>query len=155
MKKLAWLSAIGVLSTLCSSVAAEDFERWKQAEQWVLLDTLTDLEWTRRDNLGDINWNNARQYCRTLEISGGGWQLPTLAQLSQVYTQGRDGTARCGGGLCPVSPKFYLTGQWFWASDEHEDPAGAYIMSLALGTQGTLSRSTSSKRRALCVRRRS
>jgi len=152
--KTAYMIVAFVLITFCSPLAAEDFERWKQTEQWVLLDTLTDLEWTRRDNLGDVNWNEARQYCRTLEISGSGWRLPSRAELSQVFTGGRDGTTQCGNYECKVSSKFYLTGPRFWTS-EREGSSEAWYMNLFYGTRSSGPVSNSVNLRALCVRPRS
>lgn len=140
-------------------VKADELERWEVVERMVLLDTFTDLEWTRRDNLKDINWNEAKAYCDSLEIGGGGWRLPTMDELAQFYDERRYGDTPCRSYdgrpfSCSVTPKFHLTGPSFWSS-ELRGSSEAWGVDLFNGDQGSGSVSGSDARRALCVRRRS
>lgn len=137
------------------ATAQEDSGRWVLKEPAVLEDTFTGLQWTQRDSLGDTNWNAAKSYCAALSWGGGGWRLPTMQELSQVDTGGRDGTTPCGGSVCKVSPKFYLTGPWFWSGDQGDSSSEAWNMHLNDGNRYSGPVSTSLSKRALCVRRRS
>jgi len=134
--------------------AAEDSGRWEFKEKGVIVDAFSGLQWTQRDNLGDITWPDAKAYCDTLPLAGGGWRLPTMQELSQVYTAGRDGTTPCGESVCKVSPKFYLTAKWFW-SGERRGSSSAWYISLANVGRFVASLSDSDRNRALCVRRHS
>jgi hypothetical protein len=138
---------------------AQQLERWEGLERMVLLDTFTDLEWTRRDNLKDINWHDAKAYCDALEIGGGGWRLPTMDELDQLIDERRYGNTPCGAYAgkkfsCPVTPKFYLTGPFVWSS-EQTSSSRAWGMLLSHDTPSSPAVSVSGGRRALCVRRRS
>lgn len=49
-------------------------------------DTQTGLTWAAKDNEGDSNWENAKQYCENYR--GGGhsdWRMPTVAELQSLY----------------------------------------------------------------------
>jgi hypothetical protein len=64
-----------------------------------VLDTSSDLMWAAKDNGSDMNWTNAKSYCRNYR--GGGykdWRMPTQAELAHLY----DGTAKGQNG-------YYLT----------------------------------------------
>ena len=59
------------------------------AANGVVTDTRTGLQWAAKDNGRDINWHNARAYCRN--YSGGGhtdWRLPTVSELKGLYKAG-------------------------------------------------------------------
>ena len=138
--------------------AAEDSGRWEFKEKGVIVDAFSGLQWTQRDNLGDITWPDAKAYCDTLPLAGGGWRLPTMQELSQVYTAGRDGTTPCGESVCKVSPKFYLTNVWFWSNEltaSSDGSSGAWGILLRNGNRDVTTLSDSGIPRALCVRRRS
>lgn len=51
-----------------------------------VLDTHNNLMWAAKDNGGDINWANARNYCKNYR--GGGytdWRMPTSYELMNLY----------------------------------------------------------------------
>lgn len=158
IKSLGLAFAAAALLLPGGAVAKEDSGRWELKEKGVIVDTFTDLQWTQRDNLYDINWRDAKAYCEALPLAGGGWRLPTMQELNQVYTAGRDGTTPCGDYTCKVSPKFYLTSVWFWSNEltaTSDGSSGARGIRLLSGSRHVYTLSSSDGNRALCVRRRS
>jgi hypothetical protein len=104
------------------------------------------LEWTQSDNGYDIDWDSARSYCAS---KGGGWRLPTVAELQSLYDRSLAGVG-CGGGTCYVSPLFRLTNIWFW-SNEPNGSSEAWYVTLGYGARNSNPRSVVILR-ALCVR---
>jgi len=158
MLNISKIMAVAALVLPAMATAVEDSGRWVLKEKGVIVDTFTDLQWTQRDNLYDINWPDAKAYCEALPLAGGGWRLPTIQELSQVYTAGRDGTTPCGDYTCKVSPKFYLTSVWFWSNEltaTSDGSSGARGILLSDGDRDVGPLSGSNVTRALCVRRRS
>ena len=158
MLNISKIMAVAALVLPAMATAVEDSGRWELKEKGVIVDTFTDLQWTQRDNLYDINWPDAKAYCEALPLAGGGWRLPTIQELSQVYTAGRDGTTPCGDYTCKVSPKFYLTSVWFWSNEltaTSDGSSGARDIFLFNGGRDVSTLSHSVNHRALCVRRRS
>lgn len=78
---------------------------------WV--DPSTGLMWVGKDNGRDVNWRNAKKYCRDLRLGGySDWRLGTIKELEGIY----DSTASArGGGVAAMHVKgnLFLTGrQW-------------------------------------------
>ena len=153
-RKIGILAAASLLLPAWAA-AQQDSGRWVLKEPAVLEDTFTGLQWTQRDSLSNTNWDQAKSFCATAPWGGGGWRLPTMQELSQVYTDGRDGTTPCGNHECKVSSKFYLTGPWFWSGDQGNSSSEVWMMGLHGGSRSSAAVSDSGGRRALCVRRRS
>lgn len=60
--------------------------RFKNNGDGTVTDAQTGLMWAASDNGRDINWADAREYCRT--YSGGGhtgWRMPTQDELAGLY----------------------------------------------------------------------
>jgi len=123
-------------------------------------DTATGLMWTKKDNGYDVDWQQATNYCRNLQLAGySGWRLPTIDELLGIYDSNISypGVAYVGYGGSQVA--WHVKGNldlsgWHWSSSEKTttgDPwhfgfyfAGQRIPS-ALGNRNN--------GRALCVRR--
>jgi hypothetical protein len=157
------VNAIGMLVGLfvLGISNAQQLERWEVVERMVLLDTFTDLEWTRRDNLKDINWHDAKTYCDTLDMEGGDWRLPTADELAYLLDEGRYGNTHCGtindrSVTCIMSPKFHLTGPVAWSSEQKNGSSSALSVVLKSNYDGDRRLagpfSLTNYRRAICVR---
>lgn len=110
----------------------------------VLLQPARGLLWTQSDNGSEINLDDARAYCAA---KGGGWRLPTTAELGSLLG---NQTASCGTAICKVSPHFDLTYWNFWSSDTY----GQYGTSVDLvsGAGGINDAYWFKSSRALCVK---
>src|ERR1700761_7980949 len=72
---------------LCAVLAATpSSSRWIAADEQVVHDTLTRLEWTRADNGYDIDWTHAKEFCNHLP---GPWRLPTIEELAALYERSK------------------------------------------------------------------
>lgn len=149
---------VGLLVMSDISQARDDGGRWSVKDEGVLIDNFTDMEWTQRDNLTDINWIDAKTYCAELRLDGGGWRLPTMAELSRIFAAGRNDTTACGSYrrrnlTCQVSSKFYLTGPFVWSADVGKRTSEAWDIYLVNGARYSYDISRAGAARALCVRR--
>ena len=74
--------------------AAKTKSTWDAAKPtWT--DPNTGLMWVRASNPIDVNWNNAKNYCASLDLAGySNWQLPTIDELTGLYDL-TEGTAGC------------------------------------------------------------
>src|ERR1044071_1107485 len=70
----------------------------------VALDSRTGLEWTSRDHLESLAWNDADRYCRQLaQGERVAWRLPDLGELRGLYDKHVDG--QCGKRRCHPHPR--------------------------------------------------
>jgi hypothetical protein len=127
--------------------------RWTELESGVLKDGRTGLEWTRDDNGGDIDWNEAKAYC---DGRGKGWRLPSLRELKTIFDPAEPGV-RCAEMHCKVSSQFKLTGAWFWSTtqvgaDSTDGDELAWGILMVNGAQTQAVRDASYGSRTLCVR---
>ena len=88
---------IGAFITAKSAAAGETGKdgRFIASDKGTVLDTSSNLMWAAKDNGSDIDWTNAKSYCRNYR--GGGftdWRMPTQAELAGLYdgsVKGRNG----------------------------------------------------------------
>ena len=82
-----------------------DMERFG-IETWV--DPMTYLRWTPHDNGRRLTQTEANEYCQSLNAKcGGGWRLPTIAELKGLYEAG---AAHNAWGV-------KLSASWLWSSE--------------------------------------
>ena len=128
-------------------------ERFQQVADGVR-DYEQGVVWAAQDNGSDVNWSSAGQYCRSL---GGGWSLPTVAQLEGLYdASGRFARAvTLQYGTYDVklaTPLIQPTGWGYWSA-ESNGSSEAWAVVLNNGFRDSDDVSFTSLRRALCVRR--
>jgi serine/threonine-protein kinase len=110
-------------------------------------DPTTGLMWAKRDNGSDVNWNQATDYCRNLQLANhSGWRLPTVDELQGVY----DANADVGGWH--VKGNLQLSG-WPWSSSQGDTSGQVLFFNFAYGSRDSRFPSTFGYKRALCVRR--
>lgn len=156
------LSVCLLLALAPSTTLRADDGRWKTTiknlsfSQGVVEDTFTELQWTLRDNLRAINWSDAKAYCNSLVLNGGGWRLPSMEELSMLYSGAQGDTVPCGKVQCTAPKMFYLTSEMFWSGDPGESSSEAWLFGLSNGFRFSSDVSSPGLRvQALCVRRRS
>ena len=84
-----------------------------------VLDTRTNLMWAAKDNGRDINWANAKSYCKNYR--GGGytdWRMPTQDELAALYDKNKK--SRHGYN---VTDLIEITDYQPWASETRGDNA--------------------------------
>jgi hypothetical protein len=76
-------------------------------EDGVIYDSLLGLEWAP-SNGQVLNHYQAAGYARDLSLAGGGWRLPTRAELKSLYDTTKPGN---------VDPVFNVGDKWVWTSE--------------------------------------
>ena len=109
------------LSARIDALLSELQARYSAVDEAVLRDNRTGLEWTRHDNGQDIDWRSAYRHCNDLASGGGGWRLPTLNELADLYDRSETLSTVCGDRRCAVSPMLNFTSHWFWSSNQQTD----------------------------------
>ncbi|MCX5822504.1 MAG: DUF1566 domain-containing protein [Deltaproteobacteria bacterium] len=117
-----------------------------------VLDTKTNLMWAAKDNGSDINWANAKSYCKNYR--GGGykdWRTPTQDELAGLYDKVKTTAykADCWVDVY-LTELIHPTCNWVWASETRGSDS-AYF-NLSDGHRHDAPASNSTRRRALPVR---
>ena len=98
-----------------------------------VLDSKTGLTWAANDNGEDINWQDAKNYCKNYR--GGGytdWRMPTQDELAGLYDVAETYKSDCGYNV-HVTELIHLTCTWVWASETRG--SGASYFNFNLGHQ--------------------
>ena len=72
----------------------------------IVWDKQTDLEWLTGPDK-DTTWEEAKAWVKNLRLGGGGWRMPTLNELKELYEKGL--------GERNMSPLLKSTGWWAWS----------------------------------------
>ena len=118
--------------------------RYTKSPEGVILDSVTGLEWYINPNR-DNTWHEAKAWADSLAVAGGGWRLPTLAELKAQY--------RKGASAVNMDPLFQLPGAYVWSGDL-KDPQFAWGFAFYSGLEGFHSVKYGFGRVALAVRSR-
>lgn len=89
----------------------------------VIDDSKSGLQWVPAPNLA-MNHYQAEEYVRNLSIAGGGWRLPTRAELKSIYDPSKPGL---------VDPRFKVGGWLVWSSEVDSDPSFAWYFNFNSG----------------------
>ncbi|MGO9016173.1 MAG: DUF1566 domain-containing protein [Dissulfurispiraceae bacterium] len=91
----------------------------------VIYDSSTGLQWAPAPNdagyvmpnqrkaankslMRKMNYHQADEYARNLNLAGGGWRLPTIEELKSLYDTTKPGN---------VDPVFNIIKNWAWTSE--------------------------------------
>jgi Protein of unknown function (DUF1566) len=118
--------------------------RYTQSPDGVITDQVTGLEWYINPNR-DNTWLEARAWAAGLKVAGGGWRLPTLAELKALYQK--------NASAVHMDPLFRLPGAYVWSGDLR-DPQFAWGFAFYSGLEGFHSVNYGFGRVALAVRSR-
>ncbi len=110
----------------------------------VVYDKKTDLEWIAGPDR-DTTWYEAESWVENLNVAGGGWRMPTTAELKSLYKK--------GAGSRNMTPLLKTTGWWVW-SGETKGLSSAWTFKFINGYEGPNDRDNSYYRRGFAVRSR-
>ena len=85
--------------------------RFTKADNGVITDSVAGLDWYVGPNQ-DNNWHQAKAWTENLTVAGGGWRLPTVAELKGLYQKGASPTN--------MDPIFQTTRVWVWSGEMHD-----------------------------------
>ena len=80
-------------------------------EDGVIYDSKLGLEWAPSNGKA-LNHYQAESYARDLSLAGGGWRLPTRAELKSLYDTTKPGN---------VDPVFNVGDKWVWTSELYNE----------------------------------
>lgn len=78
----------------------------------VVVDTRTGFEWIAGPDV-DTSYFQAVEWVRGLTVAGGGWRMPTAAELCTLY--------RSPGNLSSITPLLKTRGIHVWPHQNNED----------------------------------
>lgn len=111
-----------------------------------VLDTVTGLTWQRSLPSFTFSWTDAQAYCAALAVAGGGWRLPTRAELASLRDVRQNPGPSIDPDAFPGTPS-----EQFWSTTAHAGDGGtAWYVSFANGY--SYSGDTGTGRRVRCVR---
>jgi len=114
--------------------------RFTKAENGVISDRATGLDWyVGRES----NWHEAKTWVEKLPVAGGGWRLPTVAELKALYQPGASANN--------LDPLFQTTVAWAW-SGELNNAWSVWGLAFYNGLVGWHSMNYGNGRLALAVR---
>ena len=93
----------------------------------VVYDKNTGLEWYAGPDR-HTNWNEAKRWVESLNVSGGGWRMPTRDELKTLYQK--------GAGTLNMTPLLKKTG-WFVWSGETKGSLSAWGFNFLLSGYGS------------------
>jgi hypothetical protein len=153
MSKNIFLLATLVFFIFSSFATVHSQERFIDNGDGTVTDTQTQLMWAASDNMGDINWHNAKIYCENPPIAGyrySDWRMPAIEELRTLYDKKLDRYETDCGLRVRTHPSFRLSCAWVWSS-EHK-AISAYAFSFRKGYQYSTLMMDSKHFRALPVR---
>jgi hypothetical protein len=106
----------------------------------IVRDTKTGLEWKAGPD-ENTTWNEARSWVQSLNLDGGGWRMPTIAEL--------EGLSRT------MTPLLKTTGWWVWSGETTHGSSSAWFFYVYLGYKDWNIRDDSYNGRAFAVRSQS
>ena len=124
-----------------------------------VVDPLTELVWTEKDNGSSIDWDEAERYCEQLTLGGfSDWRMATIGELEGLYDEDENESDPCLQEICHPRLGIDLTGPWVWSSTRHPSSRRAFsIFMFGVGTRlggffADLKRDEYENTRVLCVR---
>jgi hypothetical protein len=124
-----WIVCLGWLAVTSRSVAEAPPSRYDESTAGTIYDTRTRLTWQRDVDVHTFSFADAANYCAALELAGGGWNVPTRAELLTIIDPTEVSPA-IDARAFPQTP-----GTWFWTSTVYIDlTASGWAVSFEDGT---------------------
>lgn len=98
-----------------TSASGGDSARFTKDSLGVITDRATGLQWYVGRNRDTSEWK-AEVWMKNLTVGGGGWGMPTRAELSTLNGSGETPSPQ-GYYTLRIDPIFNLTGDWVWTGE--------------------------------------
>ncbi len=149
--------AVFLCLTVLSAVAAGADERFTDNGDGTVTDTRTGLMWAQTDNMGHINWHDAKLYCENIILSKyNDWRMPTIEELETLFDRSMDAHETICGRKVRSSPQIELSCGFVWSSEVLIIPGGypisAWVYNFSRGYRFSSRMSQNRGYRALPVR---
>jgi hypothetical protein len=124
-------------------------------ESWT--DQATGKMWAKKDNGSDVNWLQAANYCRNLQLAGhSGWRLPTIDELHGIYDPSTS-TAGLRTGAKGIPDAWHVKGNlklsgWHWSRSPGNASGEVWAFGFDDGGRNSIQLDDGDSKRALCVR---
>ena len=116
------ISCVAVAVLAMSGAAAVAQEAAYTVDEQGVISAPDGLQWYVGP--GDVTWDQAAAYCQGLDVDGGGWRMPTMAELQALFTGEENREAY--NSLPPVFGAKELGFDWAWAAETRgADEAGS------------------------------
>ncbi len=150
------LAVILSLTVFSAGALGED-NRFVDNGDGTVTDTKTGLMWAQTDNMGHINWHNAKLYCENIILSEhNDWRMPTIDELKTLFDDSQDAYETICGHHVKASKQIELSCGFLWSSEVLSDsgryPISALVFNYSKGYQYSARMSQYRGYRALPVR---
>jgi hypothetical protein len=115
MDRASKYSCAAVLTSLltCAAAAADAPEGQYTLHESLVEDNRTGLTWQRQVDAKSFTWDEAKSYCESLTLDGGGWRLPAYKELLTIIDPTLNSPA-IDGKAFPSTPR-----AWFWTASSY------------------------------------
>ncbi len=146
MKKTAWIALLILMVRPCMShgqmKASSAKNRFTKSATGVVKDAQTGFEWIVGPD-ESTSWYMANSWVQNLAVSGGGWRMPTKAELETLYQKNT--------GSRNMHPTFKTTGWWVWSAGDR-NASTAWGFSFKYGYADWISKTKYVNSRVFAVR---
>lgn len=134
---ICFLSVIICIVFFLAGTAGSD-DRFMDNGDGTVTDNMTGLMWARTDNMGHINWHNAKLYCENIILSRyRNWRMPTIEELKTLFDASLEGRETICGHKVKVLNQIELSCGLVWSlevrSDSGRYPVSAMVFNFSKG----------------------
>ena len=136
--QIRFILAVILCVTILSPVTAGADDRFVDNGDGTVTDTKTDLMWAQTDNMGHINWHDARLYCENFILRGyDNWRMPTIEELQTLFDDSLKGYETICGQKVRSAPQVELSCGFVWSSEVRSEsdryPISALVYNYSKG----------------------
>jgi len=130
--QIRFILAVILCVTILSPVTAGADDRFVDNGDGTVTDTKTDLMWAQTDNMGHINWHDARLYCENFILRGyDNWRMPTIEELKTLFDDSLKGYETICGQKVRSAPQIELSCGFVWSFEVRSESDRYPISALA------------------------
>lgn len=124
--------AVILCLTVLSTVAVGADDRFVDNGDGTVTDIRTGLMWAQADNMGHINWHDAKLYSENIILNVyNNWRMPTIKELETLFDGSVDGYETICGHNVKAAPQIELSCGFVWSSEARTISGGYAITAMA------------------------